>query len=56
LCNFDKFIIYDEFNKVDEVTLDELPERYNCLSFLEGKSPLFNNNTESISKEAAHLI
>lgn len=56
LCNFDKFIIYDEFNKVDEVTLDELPERYNCLSFLEGKTPLFNNNTESISKEAAHLI
>lgn len=50
LCNFDKFIIYDEFNKVDEVTLDELPERYTCLSFLEGKAPLFKNNTEDISK------
>lgn len=56
LCNFDKFIIYDEFNKVDEVTLDELPERYTCLSFLEGKTPLFNNNTEDVSKEAATLI
>lgn len=56
LCNFDKFIVYDEFNKVDEVTLDELPERYTCLSFLEGKAPLFNNNTEDVSKEAARLI
>ena len=56
VCNFDKFIIYDEFNKVDEVTIDELPERYTCLSFLEGATPLFQNNTESISKEAAHLI
>ena len=56
LCNFYKFIIYDELNKVDEVTLDELPERYNCMSFLEGKTPLFQNNTESISKEAAKLI
>ncbi|MBQ1871067.1 MAG: metal-transporting ATPase [Lachnospiraceae bacterium] len=41
LCNFDKFIVYDEFNKVDEVTLDELPERHTCLAFLEGKTPLF---------------
>lgn len=56
LCNFDKFIIYDEFNKVDEVTLDELPERYTCMSFLEGKSPLFKNNTEDVSREAAKLI
>ena len=56
LCNFDKFIIYDEFNKVDEVTLDELPERYTCMSFLEGKAPLFNNNVEDVSKEAAGLI
>lgn len=56
LCNFDKFIIYDELNKVDEVTLEELPERYTCLSFLEGATPLFQNNTESISKEAARLI
>ena len=56
LCNFDKFIIYDEFNKVDEVTLDELPERYACLSFLDGQKPLFHNNTEDISKEAARLM
>jgi len=56
LCNFDKFIIFDECNKVDEVTLDELPERYTCLSFLEGKTPLFNNNIEDVSKEAARLI
>lgn len=56
LCNFDKFIIYDELNKVDEVTLDELPERYNSLSFLEGKRPLFTNNTEDISRNAAKLI
>lgn len=56
LCNFDKFVIYDELNKVDEVTIDELPERYTCLAFLEGKTPLFNNNTEDISKDAAKLI
>ena len=56
LCNFDKFIIYDECNKVDEVTLEELPERYSCLSFLEGKTPSFQNNTESISRDAANLI
>ena len=56
LCNFDKFIIYDECNKVDEVSLEELPERYSCLSFLEGKTPSFQNNTESISRDAANLI
>ena len=56
LCNFDRFVIYDEFNKVDEVTIDELPERYTCMSFLEGNTPIFNNNTESVSKEAANLI
>ena len=56
MCNFDKFIIYDELNKVDEVTLDELPERYKCLSFIEGERPLFTNNTEDISRDAAKLI
>lgn len=56
LCNFDKFIIYDELNKVDEVTLDELPERSSCLSFLEGETPLFQDNTEEISREAAKLM
>ncbi len=56
LCNFEKFIIYDQFTKKDEVTLDELPERYTCMSFLAGSTPLFNNNTENVSKEAANLI
>lgn len=56
LCNFDKFIIYDEMNKMDEVTLDELPERYSCLSFLEGKTPIFQDNTEEISRDAAKLM
>lgn len=56
LCNFDKFIIYDEFVKVDEVTLEDLPNRYTCLAFLEGKTPIFDNNTEDVSKEAAGLI
>lgn len=56
LCNFDKFIIYDEFVKVDEVTLEDLPDRYTCLAFLEGKTPIFDNNTEDVSKEAAGLI
>ena len=56
LCNFDKFIIYKDCYKVDEVTLNELPERYSCLSFLEGKTPVFQNNTESVSAEAANLI
>jgi len=56
LCNFERFVIYDEFNKVDEVTIDELTERYTCMSFLEGNTPIFNNNAESVSKEAANLI
>lgn len=56
LCNFEKFIIYDEFIKVDEVSLDDLPDRYTCLSFFEGKVPLFQNNTEDVSKDAASLI
>lgn len=56
LCNFDKFIIYDELNKVDEVTLEELPERFSCLSFLEGKTPIFQDNTEEISRDAAKLM
>lgn len=56
LCNFNKFIIYDDLNKVDEVTLNDLPKRYTCLSFLEGRTPIFENNTESVSKEAANLI
>ena len=56
LCNFDKFIIYDEFVKVDDVALEDLPDRYTCLAFLEGKTPIFDNNSEDVSKEAAGLI
>jgi hypothetical protein len=61
LCNFDEFWIYDFDKQMDEpvdvVQLSELPRRYTALNFLfaENKDPLFNNDREEVSREAAGL-
>ncbi len=59
LCNFDEFWIYD-FDKqidepVDKVATRDLPKRYLALSFLfpEKRDPLFGNDREAITREAA---
>lgn len=59
LCNFKEFWIYD-FDKqlaepVDQVTLDELPQRYPALNFLfpNNPKPIFGNDREKVSREAA---
>lgn len=60
LCNFNEFWIYD-FDKqldepVDRITIDEISTRYTALNFLfpDNKEPVFNNDRESVSREAAH--
>lgn len=62
LCNFDEFWIYD-FDKqvdrpVDAVPIRELPKRYLPLSFMlpENPEPMFGNDTEAVTKEAAELV
>jgi SAM-dependent methyltransferase len=62
LCNFDQFWIYD-FDKqidrpVDVVLTRELPKRYLPLSFMlpENPEPIFGNDTEAVTKEAAELV
>ena len=58
LCNFDEFILYKNCQKVDNFHLEELPERFTALNFLlpEEKEPLFHNNIEQISQDAAEHI
>lgn len=62
LCNFDEFWIYD-FDKqvdrpVDVVPIRELPKRHLPLSFMlpENPEPMFGNDTEAVTKEAAELV
>jgi hypothetical protein len=62
LCNFDEFWIYD-FDKqvdrpVDIVAIPNLPKRYLPLSFMlpENPEPMFGNDTEAVTKEAAELV
>ncbi len=62
LCNFREFWIYD-FDKqlnepVDVVTIDELPKRYTALNFLfpGDLDPVFNNDREAVSREAADQV
>lgn len=58
LCNFSEIILYKDCHKVDSFKIEELPQKYTALNFLlpEEKEPIFQNNTESISKEAAEKI
>ncbi|WP_454624090.1 DNA methyltransferase [Bradyrhizobium cenepequi] len=62
LCNFKEFWIYD-FDKqlnepVDVVAISELPRRYTALNFLfpDNRKPLFNNDREAVSREAADAM
>jgi SAM-dependent methyltransferase len=62
LCNFDEFWIYD-FDKqidqpVDVVATRDLPKRFLALSFLfpEQREPLFGNDREAITREAAEHV
>ena len=59
LCNFREFWVYDFDRQLDEpvdkIKLDELPSRYTALNFLfpDSPDPIFNNDREEVSREAA---
>lgn len=62
LCNFDEIWVYD-FEKqidvpVDTVQTIDLPKRYPALNFLfpEDKEPIFGNDREAVSREAADKV
>ena len=62
LCNFDEFWIYD-FDKqldkpVDKVSINDLTLRYPALNFLfpENPEPIFGNDLEAVSREAADKV
>lgn len=58
LCNFDRFVIYRQLSKVDEVPLVDLVDRASALNFLlpEIREPIFHHNVEAISQDAARAI
>ena len=62
LCNFDEFWIYDFDKQLDEpvdfVTLSDLPLRHTALNFLflDDPSPIFGNDREAVSREAADKV
>lgn len=59
LCNFDEFWIYDfdrQLNEpVDRVALTEIHQRYPAFNFMFSveKAPIFDNDREAVSKQAA---
>jgi hypothetical protein len=58
LCNFDRFIIYKHLTFVDEISIEEFIDRASAFNFLlsEDKEPIFHNNVEAISQDAARTI
>ena len=61
LCNFDEFWIYDFFTQsepVDKVLLEDFTRRHSALNFMlpHEKKPLFQNDMESVSREAASKV
>jgi len=62
LCNFREFWVYDFDKQLDEpvdvLTLDDLPTRYSALNFLfaDGQEPVFGNDREAVSREAADKV
>jgi hypothetical protein len=62
LCNFDQFWIYDFDKQIDEpvdiVAMEELSLRYTALNFLfsEDPEPVFGNDREAVSREAADKV
>ena len=62
LCNFDEFWIYD-FDKqldapMDRVKIDDLPHRWEALSFLlpEAPPPVFGNDLVAVTRDAATSV
>lgn len=58
LCNFDRFLIYQHLSLVDEIAIDDFVDRASAFNFMlpEKKEPIFHNNVEAISQEAARTI
>lgn len=62
LCNFDEFWIYDFDRQVDApvdiVALDDLPQRYDALTFLlpVAVAPVFGNDLVAVTREAAAAV
>lgn len=58
LCNFDTFIIYKQLSKVDEISINDFIDRASAFNFLlpEERAPIFQNNVEAISQDAARAI
>jgi len=62
LCNFDEFWIYDFDKQIDQpldiVNTDEIIHRYTALNFLfpEPKEPIFGNDREAVSRDAADKV
>ncbi len=62
LCNFDEFWIYDFDAQlrepVDQVKLEELPERFTALNFLfpENRKPQFQNDQVDVTRKAANKV
>ena len=58
LCNFDKFIIYQYLSLVDEIKIEDFIDRSSAFNFMliGHKEPIFHNNVEKISQDAARDI
>ncbi|MDR0672571.1 MAG: hypothetical protein LBF93_02665 [Zoogloeaceae bacterium] len=58
LCNFDRFLIYNNLSFVDEIHIDELADRASAFNFLlpQVQEPIFRNNVRQISEDAARTI
>lgn len=58
LCNFERFLIYRQLSLVDEISIDNFVDRAGAFNFMlpESKEPIFHNNVEEISQNAARAI
>lgn len=58
LCSFDTFLIYKHLSPVDEISIDDFIDRVSAFNFMlpKAKEPIFKNNIEAISREAADTI
>lgn len=58
LCNFDRFIIYNNLSLVDDISINDLVDRASAFNFMlpNAKEPIFHNNVEKISEDAAKTI
>lgn len=58
LCNFDRFLIYKYLSLVDEISIDDFIDRSSAFNFMHviEKEPIFHNNIEEISKDAAKIL